>query len=179
MSNFKSQQTPIAGLHVIQRRPKGDERGYFERLFCASDLEPFIGNRGILQINQTLTGMHFQHPPYAEMKLVSCLRGKVFDVAVDVRQGSPTFLQWHGEILSEENHSTLCIPEGFAHGFQTLTEDCKLIYLHTADYAPDAEAGLNALDPRLAISWPMPVAERSLRDQHHAMLTSHFSGLSV
>ena len=186
MSKFTPQQTPIAGLQVIQRRPMGDERGYFERLFCASDLEPFIGDRGIVQINHTLTakagtvrGMHFQHPPYAEMKLVSCLRGKVFDVAVDVRKGSPTFLQWHGEILSEENHSTLCIPEGFAHGFQTLTEDCKLIYLHTAAYAPDAEAGLNALDPLLAISWPMPVAERSLRDQHHAMLTSGFSGLFV
>ena len=186
MSRFTVEQTQIAGLQLIQRKPMGDERGHLERLFCTRDLEPLIGDRGIVQINHTLTakagtvrGMHFQHPPYAEMKLVSCLRGKVFDVTVDLRKDSPTFLQWHREILSEEKHSTLCIPEGFAHGFQTLTEDCELIYLHTAAYAPDAEAGLNALDPRLAIAWPMPVLERSARDQQHANLTSDFSGLSL
>jgi dTDP-4-dehydrorhamnose 3,5-epimerase len=127
----------------------------------------------------TVRGMHFQHPPYAEMKLVSCLRGEVFDVAVDLRKDSPTFLQWHGEILSEVNQRTFCMPEGFAHGFQTLTEDCELIYFHSATYAPEAEAGLNALDPRLAIAWPMPVVDRSVRDQQHAMLTSDFSGLSI
>jgi dTDP-4-dehydrorhamnose 3,5-epimerase len=106
MSRFSVEQTQIAGLQLIQRKPMGDERGYLERLFCTSDLEPLIGDRGIVQINHTLTaragtvrGMHFQHPPHAEMKLVSCLRGQVFDVAVDLREGSPTFLQWHAEIL--------------------------------------------------------------------------------
>jgi len=186
MSRFVLEKTPIDALHVIQRQPMGDERGYLERMFCGDELKPIIGQRSIMQINHTLTekagtvrGMHFQHPPHAEMKLVSCLRGKVFDVAVDLRKGSPTFLNWHAEVLTETNHKTFVIPEGFAHGFQTLTDDCELLYLHTAAYAPDAEVGLNALDPRLAIAWPMPIAERSARDQQHAMLTPEFMGLSL
>jgi dTDP-4-dehydrorhamnose 3,5-epimerase len=139
-----------------------------------------------VQINHTLTakagtvrGMHFQQPPHAEMKLGCCLRGEVYDVAVDLRKDSPTLLHWHAEVLTESNHKTFVIPEGVAHGFQTLTEDCELIYLHTAPYAPDAESALNALDPRLGISWPMPITERSARDQNHTMLTTDFSGLSV
>jgi len=186
MSRFVIEKTPIDGLHVIQRKPIGDERGYLERMFCGDELKPIIDKHNIMQINHTITGkagtvrgMHFQHPPHAEMKLVSCLRGEVFDVAVDLRKGSPTFLNWHAEVLTETNHKTFLIPEGFAHGFQTLTEDCELLYLHTAAYAPDAEAGLDALDPRLAIDWPMHIAERSARDQHYAMLTSEFLGLSV
>jgi dTDP-4-dehydrorhamnose 3,5-epimerase len=148
-------------------------------MFCSDELKPIIGQRSVVQINHTLTaksgavrGMHFQHPPHAEMKLISCLRGEVFDVAVDLRKDSPTFLQWHAELLNETNHKIFVIPEGFAHGFQTLTEGCELLYLHTAPYASDAEAGLNALDPRLAIAWPMPITERSVRDQQHAILTS-------
>jgi len=148
-------------------------------------LEEIIGNRRIMQINHTLTrkagtlrGLHFQHPPHSEMKLISCLRGDVFDVAVDLRKESNTFLQWHGEILSEKNHRTICIPEGFAHGFQALTKNCELIYLHTASYRPDAEAGLNAVDPELSIIWPMPIVERSERDQNHALLSSDHSGLA-
>lgn len=186
MSRFAIEKTPINGLHVIQREPIGDERGYLERMFCSDELESIIGQRGIVQINHTLTakvgtvrGMHFQHPPHAEMKLVSCLRGEVFDVAVDLRKKSQTFLQWHAEVLTEANHKTFMIPEGFAHGFQTLTDNCELLYLHTAAYAPDAEAGLNVLDPRLAIAWPMPIAERSARDRQHAMLITEFSGLSL
>lgn len=186
MSCFVLEKAPIDGLHVIQRQPIGDERGYLERMFCDDELKPIIDKHSIVQINHTMTGkagtvrgMHFQHPPHAEMKLVSCLRGEVFDVAVDLRKGSPTFLNWHAEVLTETNHKTFVIPEGFAHGFQTLTEDCELLYLHTAAYAPDAEAGLDALDPRLAIDWPMPIAERSARDQQYAMLTSEFLGLSL
>ena len=186
MSRFVIEKTPIDGLHVIQRKPIGDERGYLERMFCGDELKPIIDKHSIMQINHTMTrkagtvrGMHFQHPPQAEMKLVSCLRGEVFDVAVDLRKNSPTFLQWRAEVLTDRNHKTFVIPEGFAHGFQTLTDDCELLYLHTAAYAPDVEAGLNALDPRLAIAWPMPIAERSMRDQRHAMLTPEFSGLSL
>jgi dTDP-4-dehydrorhamnose 3,5-epimerase len=184
MSRFVVERTSIDGLQIIKRLPIGDERGYFERMFCRDELKAIIDQRSIVQINHTLTakrgtlrGMHFQQAPYAEMKLVSCLRGEVFDVAVDLREGSPTFLQWQAEILSENNHRTLCIPEGFAHGFQTLTDNCELIYLHTAVYAPEAEAGLNALDPHLAIDWPMPIGERSARDQQHAMLNSDLPGL--
>jgi dTDP-4-dehydrorhamnose 3,5-epimerase len=186
MSRFLLNQTPIAGLQVIQRQPLGDERGYLERMFCSEELQPIIGARQIIQINHTKTaktgtvrGMHFQHPPYAEMKLVSCLRGEVFDVAVDLREGSPTFLQWHAEVLSEDNHKIFVIPEGFAHGFQTLSDGCELIYFHTAAYQPEAEAGLNALDDRLLIKWPLPIAERSMRDQQHPALDDDFAGIKL
>lgn len=185
MPRFTTEPTPLTGLNLIQRHPIGDERGYLERLFCTQELHAIIGQRRIMQINHTLTakagtvrGLHFQHPPHAEMKLVTCLRGEVFDVAVDLRQDSPTFLHWHAERLSADNHRTLAIPEGFAHGFQTLTEDCELLYLHTAAYQPDAEDGLNALDPRLAIDWPRPISERSARDQAHALITAAFTGLN-
>ncbi len=125
---FDFVSTPIEGLKVIQRKPLEDERGLFERLFCGEDFRAVGLDKSIIQINRSLTlkqgtvrGMHFQHPPYAETKIVSCLKGKVFDVAVDIRSGSPTFRHWHGEVLSQENNKSLLIPEGFAHGFQTLT----------------------------------------------------------
>ena len=131
-TRFDILNTSIAGLHLVQRKPIGDSRGYLERLFCAEELYNLIPGKNIKQVNHTLTknvgtvrGMHFQRPPYAETKLVSCLRGEVFDVAVDLRHDSPTFLHWYGERLSAENHKTLVIPEGFAHGFQTLTDDCE------------------------------------------------------
>jgi len=178
--------TPIAGLHVLRRKPIGDSRGYLERLFCAEELQTLIPGKHIAQVNHTLTenrgtvrGMHFQHPPHAETKFVSCLRGEVFDVAVDLRHNSPTFLRWHGELLSADNHKTLVIPEGFAHGFQTLTDDCEMLYFHTTIYQPDAEGGLNALDPRLAIQWPLPVGGLSPRDAGHPFLDDKFSGMTL
>lgn len=184
MTRFEQHETSLAGLTVIERLPIGDERGFLERMFCAEDLAGICEDRPIVQINRTSTasagivrGMHFQFPPHSEMKLVSCLRGQVFDVAIDLRAGSPTFLDWHAEVLSAENHRTLVIPEGFAHGFQTLTEDCELLYLHTAAYQPSAEGGLDALDPALGIEWPLPVAERSARDQGHPRLTPEFAGV--
>ena len=106
------------------------------------------------------------------MKIISCLRGEVFDVAVDLRRNSSTFLQWHAELLSETNHRTIVIPEGFAHGFQTLTKECELIYLHTATYKPEVQAGLNALDPLLAIDWPLSITVRSLPDEGHEIFVS-------
>jgi dTDP-4-dehydrorhamnose 3,5-epimerase len=186
MSRLTIQPTTIGGLRVVQRHPIGDQRGYLERLFCEDELRVIMGDRRIVQINHTLTakagtvrGMHFQQPPHAELKLVSCLRGKVFDVAVDLRQGSPTFLHWHAELLSAENHKTMAIPEGFAHGFQALDYDCELLYLHTSAYQPSAESALNALDPRIAIDWPLPLTERSARDQAHPFLADDFAGISA
>lgn len=187
MSNrFGILNTPLQGLKLIQRRPIGDSRGYLERLFCAEELQALIPGKGIVQINHTLTskrgtvrGMHFQHPPHAEAKFVSCLRGEVFDAVVDLRRGSPTFLRWYAEILSAGNHKTLLIPEGFAHGFQTLTEDCEMLYFHTAAYQPGAECGLNAKDPRLNICWPEAMTELSPRDSAHPLVTEDFSGVAV
>lgn len=177
-------ETPLQGLQLIKRKPLGDSRGYLERLFCQSDLAEQLHGRAIVQINHTLTekigtvrGLHFQHPPYAETKFVMCLKGEVCDVVVDVRAGSPTFLQWHGEILSAANHKTYFIPEGFAHGFQTLTDDCEMLYFHTAAYQSRAEAALNALDPKLAIAWPLPVTEQSKRDKEHPMINPDFQGV--
>ncbi len=183
-ARFNILDTPLQGLKLLQRKPLGDERGYLERLFCFEEFKTMIPGKSIAQINHTLTarrgavrGLHFQNPPYAEAKFVSCLRGEVFDVAVDLRQSSPTFLQWHAEILSEENHRTLGIPEGFAHGFQALTPDCEMLYFHTASYRAESEGGVNALDSRLAIRWPLEITERSARDQALPNLKSDFKGL--
>lgn len=178
--------TALAGLQLIRRLPIRDERGWLERMYCADEFAALMSGQAIAQINRTLTtqqgtvrGMHFQMPPHMEAKLVSCLKGAVFDVAVDVRRDSPTFLHWHGELLSAENHHSLLIPPGFAHGFQTLEADCELLYLHSERFAPQAEAGLNARDPRLAIHWPQPIGARSARDATHPLLGSDFQGVAL
>jgi dTDP-4-dehydrorhamnose 3,5-epimerase len=184
MQRFTLIETPIQGLMVIERHPIRDSRGYLERLYCTGELEPVLGSRRIVQINRTLTtrsgsvrGMHLQYPPHAETKVVSCLQGEIFDVAVDLRQGSPTLLHWHAVRLSADNHRMLMIPEGFAHGFQTLCDDCELLYLHTAAYQPAAEGGIDALDPRLGIAWPLSVTDRSERDRGLPAVTNTFVGI--
>ena len=181
---FRLQPTALAGVVVVERQPIADERGWFERLFCARELESLTGGQPIAQINRSLTrrrgtvrGLHYQRPPQTEIKLVACTRGEILDVAVDLRAGSPTFLQWHGERLDANDGRMLLIPEGCAHGFQTLTDDCELLYLHTAEYAPAAEAGLHPEDPRLAIRWPLPIAELSPRDRAHPLLDARFAGV--
>jgi dTDP-4-dehydrorhamnose 3,5-epimerase len=183
---FHVLETPLGGLALIERKPIGDQRGSLERLFCSDELGPLLSGKPILQINRTVTvksgavrGLHFQHPPFAEIKLVSCIRGEVFDVAVDLRRDSPTFLQWHAAILSADNHLTFAIPEGFAHGFQAMRPDCEMLYMHTAPYRPAHEGGLNATDLRLAVRWPQVISERSERDASFPMLTSDFVGLSL
>jgi dTDP-4-dehydrorhamnose 3,5-epimerase len=178
--------TALAGVHVLQRHPIGDARGYLERLFCDNELAAWLEGGGIRQVNHTLTttagtvrGMHFQRPPYAEAKLVTCLRGEVFDVAVDLRRGSPTFLRWHAEVLSAGNHRSLLLPRGVAHGFQALAADCELLYFHTAPYVAEAEGGVHPAEPRVAIAWPLPVAGLSPRDGSHPPLGEDFQGLSL
>jgi dTDP-4-dehydrorhamnose 3,5-epimerase len=170
--------TRLAGLHALVRRPRHDHRGYLERMYCRRELDGLLGaGRRIEQVNRTLTrlagtvrGMHFQLPPHGEVKVVSCLRGKVFDVAVDVRPDSPTFLEWHAEVLSAANARSLVIPEGFAHGFQTLLPESELLYFHSAPWCAAAESALNPLDPRLGIAWPLPVTCLSQRDRTHPLL---------
>lgn len=177
---FTIEPTPLAGVFTVARRPRCDDRGFLERLFCEHDLAPLLPpGRRIVQVNRSLTrgagtvrGMHFQRPPHAELKVVTCLRGSVFDVAVDVRADSPTRLMWHGVVLSADRHEALVIPEGFAHGFQTLTTDCELLYFHTAAWSPDAEAGLNPLDPAVGIRWPQPITGLSDRDRRHPLLAT-------
>lgn len=169
--------TELEGLIVIRRRRAHDPRGYFERLFCSAELIRWTHGKPIAQVNHTLTvnpgairGLHYQQPPHAEIKFVQCLRGKVFDVAVDLRPDSPTFLHWHHEILCSNEPTALLIPEGFAHGFQTLSGHCEMLYFHTAAHHPESEAGLHPLDPELSIPWPLTVNGLSQRDASHAWL---------
>ena len=185
-ARFDILDTPIEGLQLLQRKPAGDSRGYLERMFCTEELKSLISGVGIEQINHTRTsrpgtvrGLHFQYPPYAEVKFVSCLAGEVFDVAIDVRQGSDTFLHWHAEVLSADNHRTLVIPQGVAHGFQTLTENCEMLYFHSAAYHPGAEGGLNPNDPAIDIRWPREVTELSPRDAAHPLVTKDFAGVNL
>lgn len=186
MARFGIDGTPLAGLLRVQRQKLEDSRGFFSRFFCAEELAATGFDKPIAQINHTLTrrrgsvrGLHFQHPPHAEDKLVSCLQGEIFDVAIDLRQGSPTFLHWHGEVLSAENARSLLIPKGFAHGFQTLSDDAELLYLHSAPYVVAAEGALNARDPALAIEWPLAFTDMSERDALHPFVSPDFTGLAA
>ena len=186
MTRFSIKELSLVGLKLIERKRLGDARGYLSRLFCRDELAAAGWHKPVAQINHTNTalrgtvrGMHYQTPPHAEMKVVTCIRGEVWDVAVDLRAHSPTFLQWQAQILSADNTYALLIPEGFGHGFQTLVDDCELLYMHTEAYAPQAEAALRFDDPRLAITWPLPVAEISVRDQAHPLLTAQFNGIKL
>lgn len=185
-SRFEVSPTPIAGVSVVRRKPLSDKRGQFSRLFCDDTFMDLGLFSTVRQINQsstllrgTVRGLHFQHPPHAEGKLITCLKGEVFDVAVDLRRASPTFLRWYGQILSDENLESLHIPPGCAHGFQTLADDCELLYLHSSPYRPDAEGGLNPIDSAVAISWPLPVADMSDRDRNQVHITAAFKGLDI
>jgi len=178
--------TPIDGLMVAGANRMGDHRGSFARLFCEQELKPALGGRRIVQINQSCTrrvgalrGMHFQYAPHAEMKMVRCLKGRVWDVAVDLRKNSPTFLVWHAVELSAENADMMIIPEGCAHGFQVLEPDSELLYLHTAAYVSSAEGGIRHDDPLLAIKWPIAVTDVSERDKAHPLLNDNFSGVDL
>lgn len=186
MARFEFNPTPLDGLVLVQRTAIEDQRGFLSRFYCAEEFRAAGLGKPVAQINHTLTrsrgavrGMHYQNPPHAEAKLVSCLQGEIFDVAVDLRRGSPTYLHWHGERLSAGNRRSLLIPEGFAHGFQTLTEDCELIYLHTAAYHPESEGALNAADPGLAIAWPLAITDISERDRSHKLIEQDFQGIQI
>jgi dTDP-4-dehydrorhamnose 3,5-epimerase len=186
VERFAIENLPLAGLKKITRLHLGDHRGFLSRIFCREELQKAGWVKPVAQINLTYTqkkgtirGMHFQNPPHAEMKLVSCLRGKIFDVAVDLRRDSPTLLQWRSAILSAENRNALLIPEGFAHGFQSLTPDVEILYLHSVLYTPQAEAGLKATDPRLGIEWPLPIKELYGRDANHPLIDKTFHGIMI
>lgn len=176
---MKKTSTGIEGLYVLESAPIGDHRGLFARLLCARELAEIGLEKPIAQINLsrtqakgTIRGMHFQHPPHAEIKIVRCLRGACFDVAVDLRPHSPSYLKWHGEILTPDNFKAMYIPEGFAHGFQTLEPDTELLYCHTEFYTPEAEGGVRFDDPSIGIAWPLPVADLSARDGQFEYMTT-------
>jgi len=179
-------RTSLEGVAVVETEPYHDERGAFARLYCENELAGIIGPRKIVQINHSRThavgavrGLHYQNPPHAEMKLVRCLKGRVWDVAVDLRSGSPTYLHWHAEELTPANARMLVIPEGCAHGFQVLEADSELLYLHTSAYQPGSEGGVAFNDSALRIAWPLPVADLSARDKNHPAIDALFTGIVI
>lgn len=186
---LESRATRLAGLRVIERSVREDTRGFFSRLFCTDEFKALGLHEhatSIAQINHSHTrrrgavrGLHFQRTPFAEAKVVTCLRGEVFDVAVDLRCNSPTYLRWHAEVLSAANHRSLAIPRGFAHGFQALTDDCELVYLHSQAYVPAADDGLSPSDPALAVAWPLPFSDLSARDAGFAPINASFACLTI
>ena len=179
-------ETFLQGAFVVEPEPFKDDRGFFARVFCKNEFNK-IGHTGeFLQINHsmneakgTLRGLHYQLPPYAETKLVRCISGKIFDVIVDIRQSSPSFLKFFSVELSAENMKMLYIPPGFAHGFQTLSDNAQLIYHHTAFYTPGFEGALNFKDPALNIDWPVPPVNVSERDKNHPFLKKDFKGIKI
>jgi dTDP-4-dehydrorhamnose 3,5-epimerase len=182
--SFNFISTPIDNLYEFERKNISDHRGFFSRLFCAKDFKEIGLIKSFVQVNHAMTrkkgsirGMHFQNPPYSEAKVVSCIQGEVLDVIVDIRKDSKTFLKYHSVVLSDNNFKGIFIPEGFAHGFQALTDNCQLIYLHSEFYTPSAESVINPLDINIDIKWPCNVSEMSERDQNQTMLDSTFRGI--
>ena len=186
MSYFQVEETSLQGLKVIQRHPRRDLRGQFTRAYCSEELSAVGWTTPVKQINHSIThavgsirGLHYQKPPIAEKKMVLCLRGRVWDVAVDLRPGSATFLSWHAEELSAENNKALLIPKGFAHGFQVLEKESELLYLHSEQYSPEHEDGLSPHDPRLSIPWPLAIGEMSERDKGFPYLSEKYKGVAL
>ena len=179
-------ETYISDLYLIESDQISDSRGNFFRLFCQEELSLILQGRNIRQINYSTTqsvgairGLHFQSKPFVEMKLVRCMKGKIWDVVLDLRFNSPTFLQWHAEELTSLNNKMLVVPEGCAHGFQVLSPDSELLYIHTEFYNPNHEDGVRYNDPRLKIPWPLASTDISERDLNHPLIKADFRGIKI
>ncbi len=165
-------ETELSSAYIIELSPIEDERGKFARVFCKNEFSKIGHTKEFVQFNHsinkkkgTVRGMHFQKQPYSEIKLIRCISGAVYDVIIDLRPNSKTYLKWFGEILSAQNMKMIYVPEGFAHGFQTLKSNSELLYHHTAFYNPVSEAGINALDKKINIKWPQPISLLSDKDK--------------
>lgn len=173
--------TEIAGAFEVRHDVRADARGRFRRQYCEREFADAGLNTRWVQVNHSVTlgkgsvrGMHFQRPPKAEAKLVSCTVGRAFDVVVDLRSGSETFLRWTAVEIDQA--TSLYIPEGCAHGFQALTDEVQLIYLHSSYYAPELEGGVRFDDPAIGIDWPLPVGTISDRDRSFPLVGDNFEG---
>jgi dTDP-4-dehydrorhamnose 3,5-epimerase len=178
--------TPLSGAFVLEQTALRDERGYFARVFCERE----FGEKGLcthfLQTNHSLSlrrgtirGLHYQVPPSAEVKVLRCIRGAVQDVMVDLRQGSPSFLRWHSEVLSEDNLKMVYVPAGFAHGFQALEDGTAVTYQSSSYYSSTHERGVRYNDPLLRIEWQLPQVIVSPKDQGWPNLDPSFSGVAL
>lgn len=166
-------ETPLKGAYTIELNKKGDERGFFARLFCINEYDTLGLDNNIVQINNslsatkgTLRGMHYQLAPKAETKIVRCIRGALYDVILDLRKDSPTFGKWYSVELSAENRRMMYVPKGFAHGFLTLVDNTEAFYLVTEFYAPDSERGVRWNDPKFNLKWPFEPLVISDKDRN-------------
>lgn len=169
---MKFTETPIRGAMIVELEKHEDHRGFFSRAFCKKEFENHGLENQIVQCNfsksrkkGTLRGLHYQSEPHSEVKMVRCVNGSIYDVIVDLRKGSPTYKQWFGLKLSEENYKMLYIPKGLGHGFQTLEEDSVLFYMVTEFYNREAEGGVRWNDPAFGIEWPLDVSDISEKDK--------------
>ena len=179
-------ESSIKGLYTIQLKSLKDDRGFFARTFCKEIFLKIGFNEEFVQFNHsfntlkgTIRGMHYQKAPFAESKLIRCVQGSVYDVAIDLRKNSPTYLQSFGVELSAENLKCILIPQGFAHGFQTLEDNTSLIYHHTSYYKPNTEGGIRYNDPALNILWKLPAVSISPKDLTHPLININFQALTL
>lgn len=177
---------PVRGAWRVAPEPRGDERGWFARYFCSAEAEQYGMDTQFVQFNHSYTrergtvrGLHLQIRTGVEAKLVRCIRGAVLDVLLDLRRGSPTFLQYAAVELSADNRVAAYVPPGVAHGFQTLEADAELLYHHSNFYMPETERGVRFDDPRGAIAWPLPVADVSPKDRQWPLLSPDFTGFEI
>jgi dTDP-4-dehydrorhamnose 3,5-epimerase len=180
---LKFTETIIKGCYLVDLTPFFDERGGFARTYCKKEFAEIGHSKEFVQFNQsyntlkgTIRGMHYQKQPFGEIKLLRCIRGAVYDVVIDIRKDSATFLRHIGVELSETNRRMIYIPEGLAHGFQTLQDNCELVYHHSAYFNPQADAGLNFQDPAFKINWPLPVSLISDKDRNLPFIEKKFTG---
>lgn len=178
MAGLKFKELPLKGAYIINLDKMEDERGFFARYWCKNEFEECGLDTNLVQINNsmnrskgTLRGLHYQCQPKSETKIVRCIHGSIWDVIVDIRAGSPSFGKWYGEELNDKNRTMMYVPHGFAHGFQTLTDNVELLYLHSQFYSQEHEHGLLYSDKSVNIEWPLPVSVISERDKSHSMLS--------
>jgi dTDP-4-dehydrorhamnose 3,5-epimerase len=171
---------------VVSAEPSADARGYFSRWWCETEFAAAGLSARIAQISMShnrrkgnVRGLHFQRAPHAEVKLVRCLRGAIYDVVVDIRPESSTFLQWRAFELNSLRQDALYVPKGFAHGFQTLEDDSDVLYVISEPFAADSAAGMRWDDPNIGIEWPLPTADISDRDRHWPLLDPAIRGAGL
>jgi dTDP-4-dehydrorhamnose 3,5-epimerase len=175
--NFDFEKTKLEGLYIIKLKPFNDLRGEFTRLYCHEEYITMGLTKNLLQINKskstnagTIRGMHLQTGNYSENKIVTCISGKIYDVAVDMRPDSKTYLNWYGIELSEKNNTSVLIPEGFAHGYQSIEDNSEILYFVTNNYNSLSEDGVHPLDPFLKINWPLRCTEISKKDSERVFI---------
>jgi dTDP-4-dehydrorhamnose 3,5-epimerase len=181
---MKFHQTPLEGAYVIELERRGDDRGFLARFFCENEFAAAGLETRFVQINNSLTaakgtlrGLHYQLPPAAEVKVVRAIKGALWDVIVDLRADSPTYLKWYGSELNESNRLMMYVPRGFGHGFVTLTDHVEALYLDSAFYSPEAERGLRWNDPAVAIDWRAEPQSMSDKDRMWPDLDPKFHGV--